>query len=398
MKRNFSTWTRGLAWLLGGFLIAEQCAAQMSTGGGTSTRRTGSTNARRASGGTASASSTRTYNSNGTMGDATVASDPESKSVVVITDDETGAAISQIVTNLDRAKPQVLIKVAFLEVTHTDDSDLGIEGAYRHQISNTTTGILSTAFGLASENTGGFYNIVSKDWSVTMHTLMTAGKTEVLSRPSILARHNQMATITVGQQVPLITGVTYDNYGKQINSIKYTDVGIILKVTPFITKDSNIEMIINPTISSLTDQTVEIASGVNAPIIANRSADTVVVTPDGVPVIIGGLLQNQLIDSTKKVPLLGDIPLLGWAFKRNTKTDVKTELILVLIPRIMRTPDQLAAMTEQEVSQTRMVPKVFSQDEFDRFLDTLPTKPVIKSTKPVKKKKAGTKTESKSRM
>jgi type II secretory pathway component GspD/PulD (secretin) len=384
--------------LLLAFWLANLCQAQMSTRTGTSSRSTSTRSSSNRSG--SGSSSTRSYNSNGTMGDATIASDQETKSVVVITDEETGQAISQIVTNLDRPKPQVLIKVVFLEVTHTDDSDLGVEGSYTHKISNTTTGILSTAFGLASESNGGFYSILGKDFQVALHTMMTAGKTEVLSRPSVLARHNQMATIVVGQQVPLITGTTYDNYGKQINSIKYTDIGIILKVTPFITKDEMVEMIINPTISSLTDQTVEIATGVNVPIIANRSADTVVITPDGMPVVIGGLLQNQVIDSTKKVPLLGDIPLLGWAFKRNTKSDVKTELIMILIPHIMRTPEQLAAMSSHEANQLKVAPKAFSQEELDRFIDSLPVKKdsLIKSTQKTKKKKAGNTTENRSKM
>ena len=94
---------------------------------------------------------------------------------------------------------------------------------------------------------------------------------------TILARNNQQAYILVGQQVPLITSVTYSAINNlPINSIEYRDVGIILRVTPFITSENYVEMIVAPEISSLDQsQTVQIAQGVNAPVINTRSADTV---------------------------------------------------------------------------------------------------------------------------
>ena len=90
---------------------------------------------------------------------------------------------------------------------------------------------------------------------VTLHAIAQAGNAKVLSRPSILARNNQPATITVGQSVPLITGVRYDNFGNAINSITYQDVGVILRVTPFITGDGLVEMIVSPEISRLDPTT-----------------------------------------------------------------------------------------------------------------------------------------------
>ena len=84
--------------------------------------------------------------------------------------------------------------------------------------------------------------------------LAKAGKTEILSRPSILARNNQPATISLGQQVPLITNTRFDNFGNQINSVSYQNVGINLSVTPFITTDDNVEMVVNPETSELADR------------------------------------------------------------------------------------------------------------------------------------------------
>src|SRR5207248_10147465 len=105
--------------------------------------------------------------------------------------------------------------------------------------------------------TAGLYQILGQDYQVTLHAIAQAGKARVLSRPSVVARNNQPATILVGQTVPLITSVRYDTFGNAINGIQYTDVGIILRVTPFITKDGMVEMILTPEISSVskTDST-----------------------------------------------------------------------------------------------------------------------------------------------
>src|SRR5690606_2943444 len=208
---------------------------------------------------------------------------------------------------------------------------------------------------------------------VTLRAIAEAGKTEVLSRPSVLARNNQEAVITVAQQVPLITSVRYDNFGNQINGVQYTPVGIILRVTPFITSDGMVEMIISPEISNLSDQTVPIAAGVEAPVINTRSADTVVVTPDGQTVVIGGLMSNLRTATDNKIPLLGDIPLLGNLFKRRSRSDSKTELLIFLTPRIVTGGAQLAAATAHERSQQVISPNAFPQDELSRFLDGLPS-------------------------
>src|SRR2546423_3705578 len=202
--------------------------------------------------------------------------DPETRRLIVITDDETGGYVSQVITNLDRPKPQVLIKVVFLEVTHNDSLDFGIEGSYNRNIGNSWFGGLMTNFGVlqgigtnglpngnntivptsitpmrnnsflggsnlfglaatAGQAPGGLYQIMGMDYQATLRAIATAGKTEILSRPSVLARNNQPATITVGQSVPLITGTTYSALNNlPINSYTYTSVGIILRVTPFI--------------------------------------------------------------------------------------------------------------------------------------------------------------------
>jgi general secretion pathway protein D len=237
---------------------------------------------------------------------------------------------------------------------------------------------LSGVSGLTGAGTG-IYQILGQDYLVTLHAIATAGKAKILSRPSIVARNNQPATIQVGKQIPLITGVNYDSLGNTHNSYQYTSVGVILKVTPFITEDGLVEMMVSPQISELdTGPGIPISASangttINAPVIDIRSADTVVVTPDGQTVIIGGLIQNSKAENESKVPFLGDIPLLGNFFKRKVTTDSKSELIIFLTPHIIPAPSQFASVSATERARSDAV-KALSEKELDKFLDTLPAK------------------------
>jgi general secretion pathway protein D len=233
----------------------------------------------------------------------------------------------------------------------------------------------------------GLYQILGQDYQVTLRAIAQAGNAKVLSRPSILARNNQPATITVGQEVPLITSVRYDNFGNAINSVTYQDVGVILKVTPFITTDGMVEMMISPQISSL-DQTlsVPISANVNAPVIDIRSADTVAVTADSQTVIIGGLMQDSKSTIDTKIPLLGDIPVLGNLFKRQQKSTAKTELLIFLTPHIVQAPSELIALSASEKSKSESL-KGIPEAEINKYLDALPTKDAVPGAAPKPSKK-----------
>jgi general secretion pathway protein D len=364
-------------------------------------------------------SSTGNQYPNNQVGDAVISIDPETRSLIVIADDDTSKYISEVVSNLDRPKPQVLIKVVFLEVTRSDSLDIGIEGSFGKDIgnnglttgyltnfatatqstiingnvTNSTTSIVPTnlipiirgvnvgnSFGLA--NAGGptgLYQIFSQDYTATIRAIATAGKAKVLSRPSVVARNNQPATITVGQSVPLITSVRFDTFGNAINSVTYQSVGIILRVTPFITAEGLVEMILSPETSELVQdrtQWVPISTGpsgqISAPLINSRSADTVVVTPDSQTVIIGGLMENAKAESETKIPFLGDIPLLGNLFKHKVTTEGRTELMIFLTPYIIHTPAEMASLSQREREKSDAT-KALTERELNKFLDALPS-------------------------
>jgi general secretion pathway protein D len=111
-----------------------------------------------------------------------------------------------------------------------------------------------------------------------------------------------------------------------------------------------------------------------APNILTRSANTVVVTPDQQPVVIGGLIGGAQSSSESKVPLLGDIPVLGNLFKYKSKSEQKSELLIFLTPHIVRAPDQLAAMSTHEQDNSNIITNGYSEKVLNRFLDRVPVK------------------------
>jgi type II secretory pathway component GspD/PulD (secretin) len=190
-----------------------------------------------------------------------------------------------------------------------------------------------------------------------------------------------MATIQVGDEIPLITSVNFTALGTQENGITYTTVGIILNVTPNITADGMVEMILAPQISSVDTalaQTISYTSNglpITAPAIAIESANTVVVTPDGQTVVIGGLMKNIKSSTDSKIPLLGDIPGLGSLFHHKIQSLTKQELIILLTPYVVRTPADLVRMSQDERGRASLPPKAFSQPELNQYLESGEPKP-----------------------
>jgi general secretion pathway protein D len=326
----------------------------------------------------------RNYPNTSMLGDASISADPDTRRIIVVTDAATNESIKSIIASLDKPKPQVLINVVFLQVTHDNSFDLGAEATYKGPISIKTNpeGIATTKFGVATQLAdasvyGAFYQLIGRDVNATIHALSSVAKTEILSRPSILTRSNQRATIVVGQNVPLIESSTQNSNGggtSVTSTITYQDVGIILQVTPFITQAGLVEMIVAPQISSISPTTVSIPGAGNATVIDRRSADTVVVTPSDRTIVIGGLISNQKSDIQSKVPLLGSIPIVGNLFKRSNKGDVKTELLIFLTPHVVATPDDLAILSENERGRLEFAPTAFSKADIAKFLPASPGK------------------------
>ena len=374
-------------------------------------------------GGTASTSSGQ-YNGNGTVGNAVISVDPVTHNIVVIADKATSEQIQRVIASLDAPEPQVLIKVVFLEVQHNNSSEIGVQGSYtgnplgsnlgqitgfmtNYVVSAASNAIVPSSvtpiyqsinagnnFNLPATVTGaagngGLYQVLGNDFTATIQAVAAAGKSQVLSRPSILAHDGQMAQIVVGQEIYLPSGVSYaavGTTGATVPTIQgnYTDIGIILYVTPFIGDNGLVEMILQPQDTSVDTSSpgqvitygssLVSSSPVYAPNIDVTSANTVVVTPNGQTIVIGGLISNTKSTADTKVPFLGDIPILGQLFKASSKAEAKTELLMFLTPHIVEAPSQLANMSSTEMRQTRLITNSVSEQELDRFLERVPVK------------------------
>lgn len=294
--------------------------------------------------------------------------DPDSKTLIVTTDAETNETIRKIIETLDRPVPQALIKVLFLEVTHGNDLDLGTDIRYENSKDNGDQTLIKTLFGAASFGEGGTIAVLENDLQVTLSALAEVSEMEVLSRPSIMARSTQEATITIGSEVPFIRNTQVTDDGRVLNTVEYEDIGIILTVTPFITEEGTVELDVAPEISTLTAESVQISENVQAPTFSKRSAQTRVVVPDGKTVVIGGLMDNQDNVSIKKIPVLGDIPGLGALFRRRRRDNTKTELLIFLTPHVVRNGMEAEAVTEAEKESTRLVPETFPDKDLRRYI------------------------------
>jgi len=330
---------------------------------GRSSSRTGSNSA----GGMGS----RQYFNNTMLGDALIEFDIETRSVIVIADEETNQQINELIQELDKPKSQVLIKVAFVELTHNDNSNIGIDAVFNGSIGGAEGNALTagTAFDLGGS--GGLMQLNYDDVSVSMNALAEEGRVEILSRPSILTRNNREALISVGSLVPFMqTGNVNSVTGVQIPQYEYEPIGISLRVTPYITPHGLVELSLFPEISETTGDKIEVSEGLQLPVFATRSAQTVVVTPNGKTVIIGGLMQDNKVETVRKVPLLGDIPILGSLFKHKEMKDTKTELLIFLTPFIVQNPNDLVSLTEQERSGSTVKAGTKSGESLDNFLNT----------------------------
>jgi type IV pilus secretin PilQ/predicted competence protein len=165
--------------------------------------------------------------------------------------------------------------------------------------------------------------------NATLTAAATEGKAKVLSEPKIATLNNQAATINVTTQIPYNT-TTVTPQGGQSISVTYVVTGINLSVTPSINADGRITLDITPDVS----QPGAFTPGA-APPVDTRKAHTTVIVRDGETIVIGGLISDAFRDSISKVPLLGDIPILGWLFKKKTKTRVRVELLIFVTTRIL---------------------------------------------------------------
>ncbi|NUQ68735.1 MAG: hypothetical protein HUU18_10710 [Phycisphaerales bacterium] len=285
--------------------------------------------------------------------EVTVIGDEKSNKLVISTSPRYMETVLNIVKELDSAPPQVQIQVLLAEVT-LDSSDtwgmdvsVGPFGGEAYKI-----GSLAGQAGVATSLGVPNLSVSSADFSLLVRALQAQGKLEVLSNPQVMVNNNQIATINVGENVAIVDGVERYSQGNSSAVVKRENVGIILKVTPSISADGFVRMEVAPEISQLSQKTTQIDANVAAPVITQRKVETVVTVRDGQSVVIGGLIQTTQEQRRTKVPIVGDIPIIGLPFRSWKTSNVKTELLVILTPRVIPGQSGYAEQLVTDVTET----------------------------------------------
>ncbi|HEY3076223.1 MAG TPA: type II secretion system secretin GspD [Burkholderiales bacterium] len=298
----------------------------------------------------------------GQIAGAQIQADPATNTLIVIAPDLVYRNLRAVIDKLDMRRAQVFIESLIIEVTSDQAAEFGIQwqGGLGHLQGSGGTGALAgTNFGGAGQNIFGVAQNPAtvgrglaigvargqitlpgvgtiSNLQVLARALETMSKANILSTPNILTLDNEEARIVVGQNVPFITGqfVTPSSGGATVNpfqTVERRDVGLTLRVRPQISESGTIKLVIYQEVSSVQD-TTNVAG-----IVTNmRAIETNVLVDDGAIVVLGGLVQDSVTSSTEKVPVLGDLPLIGQLFRFETRHQQKTNLMVFLRPFIVR--------------------------------------------------------------
>lgn len=300
-------------------------------------------------------------------GKVTITPDKASNSLVIMASPADYNNLAQVIKKLDRRSKQVFVQVLIAEVSLNKSRETGLQlGALGvDQISRyfgiggyyDPFGVVSTlaTSGLASSTSSSSTTLnfpvsgVPGNIGAVLKALDANDLLNVLSTPNILTSDNKEAEIVVGQNVPFQGSSTISS-GLSTTSVERKDVGITLKIKPQISEGDYIRMDLSQEISAI-GATVTVGNGSTDRITTKRSAKTNIVVKDGETVVIGGLIQDQDEEVVSKVPFFGDIPGLGWLFKTKTKTKVKTNLMILLTPHIVKDNADLATISDSQRSK-----------------------------------------------
>lgn len=296
------------------------------------------------------------------VGDIDIRADPDSNAVLIRTTPRNVAAVRRLLDDLDRVRPQVLIKVLIAEVTLDDTLRFGVEGFWENGILKTNDSAIQhigTDFpGIASTlaEAGFTYRLTGDEFDYLLQTLNRNHRLQVLATPRILALANERANITVGSDIPEVVNTRLTDQGTTLNTIQRREVGILLQVTPQVNPDGLVTMTVHPEISDLSkSKEVKISEGVTSPVIERNSADTTVAVAHGQTVVIGGLIREAEETTVNSLPLLGDIPLLGALFRHEEHVKEKRELMIFLTPYVVNRVEDLKEMTRLEQAQLKLI-------------------------------------------
>ena len=300
-----------------------------------------------------------------------IQADPATNSLIITAPPPLYRQLRAVIDKLDGRRAEVLVECLIAEVNTDKAAQFGIQwqallgnsgsgnnvGLLGSNFTNGGTNLFTLATDIKAgtvpaSSAGGNFGIAHKINGVftlgaLANLLQSTGDGNVLSTPTLLTLDNEEAKIVVGQNVPFVTGQYTNNNTSNgsvnpFTTVTRQDVGITLRVKPQISEDGTIKLTIYQEVSALQASTL---NNLNGPTTTIRSIASTVVVKDGNLVVLGGLMQDNYSGSQQKVPVLGDVPLVGALFRSNTRERTKTDLMVFLRPIVVRTGDESEALT-----------------------------------------------------
>lgn len=261
--------------------------------------------------------------------------------------------LERVIDQLDIRRPQVLVEAIIAEVQDGNGLDLGVQWTGKHggvQFGSTglpisqikKSKVIGSYTGLAT----GFFN---GDFGALMTALSTNGKNDILSTPSVVTLDNKEASFNVGQDVPVLSGSQTTSGDNVFNSVERKTVGTKLKIVPQINDGDMIHLKIEQEVSSVDNTSTADAS--LGPTFNTRTINNEVMVHSGQTVVLGGLMENVTKQSVSKVPLLGDIPVVGQLFRYTSQDSAKRNLMVFIHTTVLRDDDNYSAASKEKYDQ-----------------------------------------------
>lgn len=288
--------------------------------------------------------------------DLNITADESTNSLVITAQPNVMNSLEKVIDKLDIRRPQVLVEAIIAEVQDGNGMDLGVQWTGKHggvqfgstglPISQIKNGTLKGASftGLAT----GFFN---GDYGALLTALSTSGKNDILSTPSVVTLDNKEASFNVGQDVPVLSGSQTTSGDNVFNSVERKTVGTKLKIVPQINDGDMIHLKIEQEVSSVDASATEDAS--LGPTFNTRTINNEVMVHSGQTVVLGGLMENVNKQNVSKVPLLGDLPLVGQLFRYTSQDNSKRNLMVFIHTTVLRDDDNYSAATKEKYDQIR---------------------------------------------
>ena len=300
-------------------------------------------------------------------GGGIIQADAATNSLIITAPSNVFNNIRAVIDMLDVRRAQVFVEALIAEVNVGKGAELGVQWQAAATDGNTSIGggtnfpnnnIIKIGTNIATGQPPGLGSglniglLRDKNLGVLASAMQTDANTNILSTPNLMMLDNEEAKIVIGSNVPFITGTQNGTAANPnpFQTIERKDVGLTLKIKPQISEGGTVKMLISQEVSSVDEATKTNTSGVTT---NKRSIDTTVLVDNGQTLVLGGLIQDDVRKTEYKVPLLGDIPILGWLFRYETRNSNKTNLMVFIKPTILRSAAASNSLTQDRYEYMR---------------------------------------------